>query len=507
MKTTYKFFLVALCFCAFTNKAMGQSYSGGSGTEKDPYLISSKADMETLAEYVNAGVTYEGKYFLLTKDLKTFNTVSTVIGNEQRFFSGNFNGGGYEIVVSISKTMSNSYAGLFTYIKNATIENLTVSGNVELTINRQIDYSSTTPECPYIAGICTVSENSSFINCCNAAIVTIKCSVLAYNSSACNVYAGGICASGGSFVNCLNKGNISAGAGIIQIWNNVGSPCPVTLYVGGISGSGNSFSKCCNTGTISGTATRNEADAAIPTGPIGFAGGISGRGGDVSNCYNTGLIVASGCDCGGICASGSNINNCYNTGNISYSSSGNKNSSCGGICSKATKVENSFAANATVSVGYRIAATGTVNNCYALSTMKIGSLYATSENTATGRNGADVPSISSFQSRAWFDEYLGWDFDNIWQLNPGEFPTFKAGNSSGIPAISTDKVTIYPNPVQETFYIQGITRATVITLSDISGKTVMQQVVAPGEPISIQYLPKGVYIVHAADVTSKIIKK
>ncbi|MDR1115371.1 MAG: hypothetical protein LBL33_04365, partial [Tannerella sp.] len=94
---TKKFFTVALCLCLAAG-AFAQ-YSGGDGTVNDPYLISTKADMEALATAVNGGTNYTGKYFLLTADLTG---ITTIIGLEYaRPFKGNFDGGGHVLNVTI----------------------------------------------------------------------------------------------------------------------------------------------------------------------------------------------------------------------------------------------------------------------------------------------------------------------------------------------------------------------------------------------------------------------
>jgi hypothetical protein len=55
MKTMKKF-IPTTFICLFTAiSGFAQTYSGGSGSETSPYLISSKADMETLATTVNVG--------------------------------------------------------------------------------------------------------------------------------------------------------------------------------------------------------------------------------------------------------------------------------------------------------------------------------------------------------------------------------------------------------------------------------------------------------------------
>lgn len=74
-----------------------------------------------------------------------------------------------------------------------------------------------------------------------------------------------------------------------------------------------------------------------------------------------------------------------------------------------------------------------------------------------------------------------------------------------IPAINA--IQVYPNPVKESFRIDGIAENTAVTVSDISGKIVLQSIVAPNEAVPVGYLPKGVYIVHAADKTVKMIKQ
>jgi hypothetical protein len=57
------------------------------------------------------------------------------------------------------------------------------------------------------------------------------------------------------------------------------------------------------------------------------------------------------------------------------------------------------------------------------------------------------------------------------------------------------------------FSYSGITENTVITLSDISGKIMLQYVIAPNDAVSVAHLPKGVYIVRIADQILKVIKK
>ena len=72
------FTLIALLMMA-TWVGWGQeTFSGGTGTEDDPYLISSSDDLKSLAESVNSGEFYIEKYFELTQDID-------LKGNEEKF--------------------------------------------------------------------------------------------------------------------------------------------------------------------------------------------------------------------------------------------------------------------------------------------------------------------------------------------------------------------------------------------------------------------------------------
>jgi hypothetical protein len=54
--------------------SVASSFDGGSGTESDPYLISNGAQLAKLAQDVNGGNNYSGKYFRLTADIMLNNT-------------------------------------------------------------------------------------------------------------------------------------------------------------------------------------------------------------------------------------------------------------------------------------------------------------------------------------------------------------------------------------------------------------------------------------------------
>ncbi|MDR2058515.1 MAG: hypothetical protein LBP83_09620, partial [Dysgonamonadaceae bacterium] len=152
-------FSIFCAFCVLTGAA--QSYSGGSGTEADPYRISSKADMEALATAVNSNTAYSiSKYFLLTQDIT--DEVTTIVGNSSYPFYGTFDGGGHSITVNINTTTT--YAGVFGYIYSATVKNLGVTGSISSSSSY---YSSS-----YSGGICGYASSSSISNCYNTGSIS-----------------------------------------------------------------------------------------------------------------------------------------------------------------------------------------------------------------------------------------------------------------------------------------------------------------------------------------------
>ena len=115
--------LAVLLVTCFTSTAWAWS---GSGTENDPYLISSVADWNTLSTNSQSN-TYAGVYFRLMNDL----SVGTMIGkesNETGRFAGIFDGNGHKLTVSYNVTESN--CAPFQSANNATIKNLIVDGSI-----------------------------------------------------------------------------------------------------------------------------------------------------------------------------------------------------------------------------------------------------------------------------------------------------------------------------------------------------------------------------------------
>lgn len=96
-------------------------YSGGDGTEANPYKISSADELASLSELVNGGQNYEGKYFKLTEDIDLKGREWKPIGKEygDGSFSGSFDGGGHSISNMNVNDIDNG--GLFGTVKKASV--------------------------------------------------------------------------------------------------------------------------------------------------------------------------------------------------------------------------------------------------------------------------------------------------------------------------------------------------------------------------------------------------
>ena len=104
----------------------------GSGTEDDPYLITSTELWDWFAFTVNNGAHYSGNFVRLDADID----ISTTVGlRDDKPFSGTFLGNGHTITANISSTTTGTDANEqgvapFHYINGATIKDLTVAGTI-----------------------------------------------------------------------------------------------------------------------------------------------------------------------------------------------------------------------------------------------------------------------------------------------------------------------------------------------------------------------------------------
>ena len=250
------------------------SFTGGSGTAEDPYLIADGAQLARFAAIVNGtdGMTQNtaanGK---LTADI-VLNDISnweswnesteglnswTPIGNNSQPFTGTLDGDGHSVSgIYINSTAE--YQGLVGVLgSGGTLQNLGVK-------------ASYIKGGYHVGGVCG-SSWGTVSNCYNTGSVTGSYAV------------GGVCGTNdGTVTNCYNTGNVAG-----------------SEMVGGVCG-WNEFdtvTNCYNTGNVTGN---NQV------------GGVCGyNDATVTNCYNSGSVTGSGY-VGGLCGnSWGTVTNCY----------------------------------------------------------------------------------------------------------------------------------------------------------------------------------------------------
>ena len=149
-------------------------FGGGTGTQQDPWLITSQADLIALAEFLNSGnaETFDaenagignchGYYFKQTADIDLTGVTWEPIGySGDYYFAGNYDGDGHTIsnATSTGKNDAQGYAtaGIFGWVAFGSVENLHVK-NANFVATGQNSYS-------YVGGIAGVCYESSIKNC------------------------------------------------------------------------------------------------------------------------------------------------------------------------------------------------------------------------------------------------------------------------------------------------------------------------------------------------------
>ena len=274
----------------------------GSGTEADPYVITTETGLNKLATDVNSGTVYSDTYFKLGASITV--TDWTPIGQKgsDNKFAGTFDGNGQTVTINSIKSGLDpdfdGYAGFFGAVKGATIKNLTVDGTIS-----GAD----------VAGIVARMDGGTVENCVNRAMVT-----------GTRKAAGIVVITKGSgeatIQNCKNYGTIQStgdrAGGIVNLvqiatevlncknYGAVTSQATATYGAGGIV----AWTDCAAF-TISGCV--NTANVTAKGAAGGIVGGVGGdktedRTGTISSCKNSaGVEVVAGAnnsnmDAGGI---------------------------------------------------------------------------------------------------------------------------------------------------------------------------------------------------------------
>lgn len=157
--------------------SVATGFESGDGTQADPYIIKTGEQLAYLAQQVNAGNDYSGKYFRLGNSINLAGNLWTPIGNnnnQYNRFKGKFDGNGNRIY-GLKVDSESSYAGLFGYAgEGSEISNLSViEADVATTLSKA-------------GAICGYLDSGTISNC----------SVVGGSVSAGTTRSGGICGDG-----------------------------------------------------------------------------------------------------------------------------------------------------------------------------------------------------------------------------------------------------------------------------------------------------------------------
>ncbi len=415
----------------------------GSGTEADPFLITSAEELAGLAETTNGGTDYSGEFFKLTTDI-TLNQYEAFlywqhtaaewtpigIGN---YFYGSFDGDGHQVSgIYIDNVLQ--FEGLFGYIVEGSVKNLQVTDSYIKGYKNvggvagEISYS-TVSSCGNTGAVSGIEEVGGVLGYTDWDSTVIGC----FNTGAVSgsTYIGGVVGNNnGIFSDGYNTGAVSG-----------------MDYVGGVSGyNGNEATACYNTGTVSGYtyvgglfglnygdlsfgyntgAVHGDSyvgglagfntyyiydcyNAGPVTGTSEYTGGVAGENtGEISDCYNIGSVEGVNCTGGVTGYNYYRIINCYNTGAVS----GTDNT--GGVAGD-------------------MDAASTISSCYYLTGKATGGIKGTD---TAGKAEALTDAQMKLQS-----SFVGWDFTTTWEFGGSsahyDYPTLK-----DVAQISLDPVT------------------------------------------------------------------
>ncbi len=288
MKRRILVFLLALCLAAALVPVTafaggGYNFGGGNGTEKDPWLITSREDLIALAEFLNSGdaASYDahgagigncyGYYFKQTADIDLTGANWKPIGySGGTCFSGNYDGDGHIIANAYSEGKADidtegnysSTAGIFGWVLFGSVQNLHVKAATFKATGKN-DYS-------FVGGITGVCFGASIKSC------SVTDSTLESKRNNNNNCAGSIAgySTGGTFENCAAKKNdiksMAYGGGFVG-------------EVDDTYGAGTSVFTNCYAADCTVTATTKAPQGTSFVG--GFAGEITDSTLNINNCY------------------------------------------------------------------------------------------------------------------------------------------------------------------------------------------------------------------------------
>ena len=241
--------------------ALAADTLSGSGTEDDPYLLATAADLKAFRDMANAEASSK-LCATLTADIdlggEAWTPFEPSSGYVSQAYAGTFDGANHTIKGLSVNLTSSTGAGLFGTVCGATIKNLRVEGNVSA--------SSSVSVC----GIVGRTQTSATIDSCSfAGTVT---STKKNGAAGTAGIVGRVNAGTLAVTNCANLSDVTGS----------GSAAGILGYAGNTKVT---IENCYNSGAISG---QNYASGICSIGT-----GKNGKTGKIGNCYNVGTITGT----------------------------------------------------------------------------------------------------------------------------------------------------------------------------------------------------------------------
>lgn len=414
-------------------------FDGGDGSKENPYVISDSFQLEYMRDNINIGKMTKDS-FVLANDIDLGGMEWTPIGYYSdstlynRCFSGNFDGNGYKIYNFKITKAATKYIGLFGFVYNGKIENLTVS-DFDININSN-DYAYVGA----LAGRCISAgyKNVLSVNNCHAKDGFIN------SVSSMSSYAGGLLgyfmASGNADAYLLDS---SACVPVYSKTNATTYNSSFGAYAGGLCGYLASdggmkmyIENCSATENVTALSEKAGQNKAFAGGFCGFSG-VNGGESDyvIRECFATGNAesegnypsYASGFSAYFSVSNGTfEVSDCYAVGNSQscvFTQTGDNNySGAGGFAGQGFDNTGKAEFSKCYSLGNVIDTQSKVSYVGAFEGYTDGFVF---ENCYYNENahvvGTDITtskakalSESELSSK---DAFLGFDFENVWTID------------------------------------------------------------------------------------------
>lgn len=406
-----------------------KEFAGGSGTEEDPYLISTPNQLAKIAKDCDNGNDWLDTYFLLTNDIDLDGYSWEPIGGTSMSltpeitFWGHIDGGGHSLTnMNVNQPSGNFTAGF--------VSQLDAEGSI-----RRLTIASGSVTGYYCVGAFAATCSGVIEDCTNYASVDATASM--------SGYAGGIAGylrqsnNGGDanqrITRCVNYGSVSAS----NVNGMVAGGIAASVYTNGI------VEQCANLGAVNaGNATAG-----------GIVGIVASTGVKITDCYNTAdLFTGQLLQTGGIVgfagdAKGASVDvtitNCYNAAYIG------------------TDEEYHWQQNNTI-VGFVMPpAKATLNNCF--HDIDVCDVTMINESGAPTINNCRNLTTDEMTAEAFVEELNGYSGEGVWSSDV-------TGINFGYPVLAFQA----QEQVQEYTFDYTVTGSELgeVTVTDESGASV-----------------------------------